>query len=226
MGEQKIRSRVLENILDLLDDTIFTRHGFEILHSPNIDSDLKILLSDYREFCADIAYDSNRGPSQRWAIVTKPGRVRVTETEYCESMDGVMVKIESWAYRLADEIKSRTEANEIVKSFREHIDHALEDMVNPDSPFTDEEAKVWQEKLNDAYADLAAMQEQLDVTDEELETLREKVDELSEAIGQFPKRMWVRSAGNTFSKFLGRVSSHVIASVTEGTIKALLPPGT
>lgn len=226
MGEQKIRSRVIEDILNLLDDTIFTRHGFEILHSPNNDSDLQILLSDYTGFRADIGYNSNRTPTQRWAVVTSPGRVRITESSYHESIGDVMTEIEMWAHRLAGEIKSRTEADAVVKSFREQIDHALEDMVNPDSPFTDEEAKTWQKKLKDAYADLAKMQDRLDVTDEELEALRKKVDELSEVIGEFPRKMWVRSAGNTFSKFLGRVSSHVIASVTEGTIKALLPPGT
>ena len=68
------------------------------------------------------------------------------------------------------------------------------------------------------------MQDRLDVTEEELVALKAQLEQLKSNITSFPKKVWVRSAGNILYGFLKRVSPTVIAAVTEGTVSALMPP--
>lgn len=129
--------------------------------------------------------------------------------------------------RVTEEISLGTQSGRPdLESLRASLERNVEELDNPDQPFSPEEGEEWVEKLVRAIDDLESrLGDDLDTHQNELNQLRNELEELKKKVHVMPKKTWVRAAGNKFLNFFETASITAIKALTEGAVKGLLTGG-
>ncbi len=211
---------VVEKLLRHLDNTPFTRHSFGVAQGESdADPSLRISLLDYPEYYFAVSYGGSF-----WRLSYCPGEMLLDAGEQDSNLEGVELALVNWTLRLTVELALRAARADPVDAFRKELAAAADAFPEPDRPFTRAEADDWTRKLDAALAQFERDRDKMDITADEIIRLKTQIDKLTEIVTKVPRRVWVRSAGNTVADFFERISTKALAAITEGAVRALLPP--
>ena len=224
----QLSGRVVNAVLERLDATVLTRHSFDVVNPettaaravPSID----VLCKDYPEYVWSISYEERDFGIDSWAVRQKPDFTLSEERHTFYDSEAALQALVDWVGLVVAELQRRSLDFGVAAHLRMRLSDEIHRLKDPDKPFLLDEARQWQARLDEATKQLEETKDKLELTSEEIDILKIRVQDLKEMIDKIPKQVWVRSAGNAFLKVFERVASKVVASVAEGTVKALLPP--
>ena len=221
---RRLSGVVVEKLLRKLDVTAFTRHSFNVTPAESDDEpSLRISLLDCPEYYFAVSF-KRAFTVGYWQVSCRPGATLLDEDETHARLEEIEAALVCWTQRLTTELELRAASADPVDAFRKELSAAADAFPEPDRPFTRAEADEWIRKLDAALTQFERDRDKMGIAADEIERLRTQIEELTRIVTKVPRRVWVRSAGNTVADFFEKVSTKALTSIAEGTVRALLPP--
>jgi hypothetical protein len=102
------------------------------------------------------------------------------------------------------------------------LERAAGSVPDPDQPFNDTEAVVWNKRLDEIIKRFQEMEENSEIQRAELDQLKREIIEIRSVITKVPKRTWIRSLGNRVLGIAEQALARAGAELAEEQIKRLL----
>ncbi len=227
MGETKqLRTKAAEEILRMLDGTIFTRHAFDCEFNVEDGALVSICFRDQRDFRFEIHQPSDWLGHRGWKTVESPGESFLSdEYDNIDSYEDCQERLEEWGRRLLEELAAnRDHGAEIFEGLRQRLDRNLEELSDPELPFEGDEAESWRSRITTFVEQLDDLKEKLELNELEVQKLGSEMEKLKDNIESVPKKSWVRAAGSRVLTLFERGADAAAKSLAEGAVKGFLGP--
>lgn len=217
-----LRETTIREIMDTLDRSIFTKHGFSAkFNNAKTNDVVRIIFNDNSMF----QFIINEFPRDTWTVTEAPSEKFATgESTTYENFDVCLVRMRYWLSSIVEELSlSKDTPPETFQRMRDNLYKKSEELIDPDKPFDPIEAEMWKVQLDELVAQFEHLQKENEIQQEELNSLKKDVATLKNTIDSLPKRTWVRAAGNTILRTFEKLSNSKLAeTLLETTIKGLL----
>lgn len=192
----RLRRKLQRELIDTLDQTSFTSYDFEVDYDHPDDGVIARI-----EFISDPAFSLEiRQLSQNYRVTTRPGSMLSEESYAVSSFAGCLMRVEGWADIVLEELRSSNPLYEEIKSWRsEFEEHLKVHIEGEDVHFTGSEKSDLRRRLDTLEEKLAELGRQAELTEEEIEELRDSVETLKTNLASFKKKTWYRTAFNKFA---------------------------
>ncbi len=198
MGQ--LRRKFQQELIDTLDQTSFTSYDFQVDYDHP--DDVIVLI----EFISDPAFSLEiRQLAQNLQVTTRPGRMLSEESYTAHSFAECLREVERWADNVLEELRSSNPLYEEIKSWRSEFEEHLKTHIEgEDVHFTGSEKSDLRRRLDTLEEKLAELGRQAELTEEEIEELRDSVETLKTNLASFKKKTWYRTAFNKFAQLVYR----------------------
>ncbi|ATM00191.1 hypothetical protein CK910_18280 [Aeromonas sp. CA23] len=127
-----------------------------------------------------------------------PGQYKNVEQKAYDDLDSAIATIPHWlGYIKEDLINLRFNDTSIIddftQSFQEKVDESIDE---PDSYFTEEEANVLKEKLDDLKRRVEELEARDEISSNDKKQFDNAINKTKSDLDIFPKGMWYKTAGN------------------------------
>lgn len=241
----KLKSSVINRILEELDSEDFCKEDFEIQEPGNSKSLVKIIFPARPEYYFEIietvvtkkrkevsAFSAIPGFNQEYeeeenVILTteSPGDYKIIESKKLSSLDNAINRIQAWTRNIKEEITissldNETSVEEDLEWFKEKVN---DDIERPNEPFTQDEIQVLSEKLDSLKERIDDLEIQLDNGNNLKEQAENTIQRTKDDLEKYPRGIWYRTAGNKLLNLMKTIlkTQEGRQLVTE-TIKSLL----
>lgn len=227
MLKHELRLGAIDNLKRGLNRGMLTFHSYEALYNRPDGTLISLTFKDNPEFQFALQHPrSDVNSSTSWKTVESPSRHFVsTEVYEHRDFDQAFNAVYSWADRVGEELvlRAKTQSDtSIIDQWREQLERTLDDLPQPDEPFTPDELEDWAEKFKLVLARLAEIESHNEVQRSRIDQLSRELDQLKSHSPSAPKRTWLRTAGNKLFDLLDTGSKATIKALAEGAVKALL----
>jgi hypothetical protein len=140
----KLRKASIQQILNTLDNTIFTSHAFEAKFNVSDSEIVRIAFKEDKHSSFAIKRDGGT-----WLTYEAPGPILVDqEITRLGDLASCINRIKPWADRILEEYIT-TSSPDALQKMRERIDSFADSMPQPEKPFNADEAREFSAKLED-----------------------------------------------------------------------------
>ncbi len=216
-----LRGAAIEQILNMLDRSIFTRHAFDASFNSENGEIIKIVFKEHPEylFITKQIHDNN------WKTIECPG-LTFTDTEESTHPEFSYSKnrIEHWTQRVFEDYAIHgAQSNLGFESLRVFFERGAESLAEPDKPFSEEESIEWKNRLDEMVERFEELRKQNEIQQNELDILKNEVENLKRDVTTLPKKTWVKAMGNRILNILERaVNTKAGQTLIEKTFKAMI----
>jgi len=223
----KLRRGTIGRIVGLLDESIFTRHAFECgFNNEESGETISVVMRDEPEFYFIARYTEEEEKRYHpWLVEASPSEYFVSSGEQKVSgFDEVLSSISKWLQRVLEDILLPNSGNResFIGTLRENLELNASELENPEAPFDEDEAAIWEQKIDHVIEQVEDIQEQQELSQEAIDELKEQMAAMKEKIRDIPKKVWVRSIGNRFLNFFERFSGQIAKSIAKGAVEGML----
>ncbi|MCG9550243.1 hypothetical protein L1D27_17740 [Vibrio harveyi] len=180
----------------------FLHHkGFKIsLEEIEYEETLQLHRNSTAQLVAAMASTRYGEPETKTVTRTKfvstesPGEVKATDAVSLTYLTGFLERLAPWTRHIENELSSLYSQPEDVDSDIENQIEAIfpKEIVEPNSKFSDKEVKELKTNLNELYKRVKELQEQCNISQAKLDSLRSAIDKASESAPKYPKAMWLK----------------------------------
>lgn len=221
----KLRQGTIKQVIDKLDESLFTRHAFEYSFNNEESGELiSVAMRDDPNSYFRVNYEEKR-PENRWLVKESPGTIFMDSGAVgIAGFRGVVSRMEEWLERVLEEILLLNKGNtrSFVATLRENLELNVLELESPEAPFDQGEAQSWEQKIDHVIEQIEEMQERQELSQEAIDELKEQMTVMKENIRDIPKKVWVRSTGNRFLNFFERFTGKITESIAKGAIAGML----
>ncbi|MDP2983323.1 MAG: hypothetical protein Q8O92_08340 [Candidatus Latescibacter sp.] len=218
-----LREQTKKSILDILDESIFTRDGFNC-HFNEGDLILSINFNDNDQFNFQIRQDIF---NSKWTVSEKPGDTFYSdEAKSYDTFEKALDRINTWIEHILEELSlSSAENRDNFGILRDRINEQAETLPDPDQPFNKAEAVVWERRLDNLVKQFEQLQKEQKVSQLQVYKLQSEVQKLKEQITNIPKRTWVKSAGLRVLRIIETVAASEGHELIDKAVRGLIGDG-
>jgi hypothetical protein len=219
---RELRYPATRRVLSSLDSSFLTRHAFDASFNNENGEIVALQFRENPRFEFKITQSQN---GDRWTVTECPG-VTFTDaevyafTEYGQAAN----RISAWVQRIIEDLALQNRAEHVdFSELRKSINEAADHVADPDKPFNVDEAADWKERLDTLVERFETLKDQNQIQEQELRSLKNEVANLKETISRFPKRVWIKSAGNKILNIFEKIAnSESGMRMVEKVVKVLL----
>jgi len=185
-----LRTSMMVRIWDAIEKSPFTPADFLVENGAQVTL-LTVTFVHRPEFTFTVAEDHNF----KVLITRSPGEYKQTEKNLYESLNLVPDALIRWTVTIRDELRSTIPIYSELDELRQTVeDHIKEHVGNPQQRFTEEEAEELGRKLDELTAKFQMMEEQNELTRQEVERLDGEIENLKINLSSYPKGVWYKTA--------------------------------
>ncbi len=219
---KRLRQATIKQIVSLLDNSLFTRHAFEY-HFNNDNGDIiNIIYKDKPDYFFKIRQNK---PGNNFIVTECPG-ITFTDAETISmpQFSQTQGRIIGWLQRIVEDLAIHTHSEHAnFDALRKSINKTADELDEPEKPFSESEAKEWEDKLDKLIEKFERLKDENQIQQAELNTLRREVDNLKSQVNSVPKKVWVKAAGNKIINVFEKIAnSKAGQKAIETTVKILL----
>lgn len=222
-----LRRASIDNILSVLDTTIFTRHLFNCPFNVDESTLVKIVYTENKNFTfiAKYGYDIEV-EEYRWETDEAPGEHFLTPEHFtCRDFKDFLHRLTGWTGRILQEETSAGTLVEHIENLRKRLFENADKMDQPERPFDAEEAQRYREKLDALYNEIDSMKAEHKIASRDLWELKQGFEALKSQIDKIPRKTWMKAAGNKLLDFVLSIASKAGGElVTKAATTALFGP--
>lgn len=229
------RSRIAQ-IVEVLDNSLFTSSAFELLDPQNSNDIITIRYRDDSRYFAKFykAPKSAKSLHEKVALMHapepvtcasfSPGDYMEAEVHEDKNFSYFVAQLQHWTERLRSEIVLIGVFQKQFEDFQTSLQAKLEESFpDPEAQFSQDERDLLREQLAVFERRLSELEDDKELTESELNKLRSTIDDLSRAAVNLPKRAWYRTACSKLYTITTKVlSSKSGQKAIESTIDNLL----
>ena len=218
-----LRQSSIRQILEYLDSFLLTRHAFDCAFNNENGEVIKVSYKERPDFLFVIVQPSPES-GNHWITVECPGQDFVNEERYrLQQFNQCRDRIHNWMDRVIEELALRPGADaDYYKVLRENLEENADNMMDPNEPFNENDAESWSRKLDEAVVSLEKLEEAKKIEQGQVNALGNELNRLKSQVRLFPKKTWVKAAGNKILNFYDTVTNTSIKALAEGTVKKLI----
>lgn len=207
-----LRPSSARHVLDELAASPFGVVGFQVTFPDS--GDLVSIVSTVQKASKfTIASSATGNPL---VVRMSPGEYKTEDTVRCDSFTTCLSLIQPWARRIHEDLRIQDPNLAEFQAFRDSLEAHIKGSVKDEaSLFSDEEVRELSLKLDALEVRLQEMEEKHQLTEKELWTLRQVINEAKTDLPAMPKGVWYRTAG-------GKVWEAVKKAASTGEAKQLL----
>ena len=241
----KLKSSVINTILDKLNSTDFCKEDFEIKEPENSGYLVKIIFSAKPEYYFQITekvvtkkrkevstlgaipgFNQEYEEEENVILTTEsPGDYKIIEYNKLYSLDSAIYRIPTWTRNIKEEITisildNKTSVEDDLEWFKEKVN---DDIERPNDPFTKDEIQALSKKLDSLKERIDDLEIQLDNGNNLKEQAENTIQRTKEDLEKYPRGIWYRTAGNKLLNLMKTIlkTKEGRQLITE-TIKSLL----
>ena len=133
-------------------------------------------------------------PESYLVSIEAPGEHETPEVFRLHSLDQVPERVYQWTLHLRDELRATIPIYSDLAELRERVEnHIKEHVSQPEAPFTKAEADEWREKLDTLVKRCEELEDQGQMTQQEIDRLNKEVENLKDNIEKYPKGIWLKT---------------------------------
>lgn len=222
----KVTRHTMKRVVSALEESYFTFTGFAVDFPDDGAKYLVITFLDDDSFFFSVE------PSTRYtdgyAVQYAPGSVTRVSHYTTQAFDSCLESIDKWCDNIREELIAGhplfSEFQQLRESVKQTIDERFKDATESFGPEELEKLRVDLDELAARFQDL---QDKNAITEQDLEAIKDTVEELKADAQYFPKKTWYRTAGSKFVNLVSSILSSKPAQklLQESTRKLLGLPG-
>lgn len=203
-----LKTSVKSRIISSLGDQNFCREDFTLVFPDNGNTLVHVTFSAKPKYTFRIYESSgvinfininkNADVASRTICQMSPGQYKNVEQKAYDDLDSAIATIPHWlGYIKEDLINLRFNDTSIIddftQSFQEKVDESIDE---PDSYFTEEEANVLKEKLDDLKRRVEELEARDEISSNDKKQFDNAINKTKSDLDIFPKGMWYKTSGN------------------------------
>lgn len=193
-----LRLTIQREVSDKLDATYFTAEDFDIEFGNTTDQALiKITFKHNKKYVFAVT-DSDENP---YSISMRPGDIYEEGFDQADDIQSVLDKIPNWANEIRNELKADRSIQEKIVPLHKLISELLGSQ-SKDEEFTVKEINSLQKKFKDLESRVVQLEKEKIITGRQLEEFKNGIEQVSDDIGFYPKRTWLKTAPNKLIKIV------------------------
>ncbi|WP_338639227.1 hypothetical protein [Burkholderia pyrrocinia] len=200
-----LRTSLIAEVYFALDESSFTSADFEITTND------KVLLSVV--FRANRRYNFTVQEEQSFAkrgifAQRTPGAERESDAISVESLSHLPTMVSEWSKHLRSELRAALPVYDELDALRQRVEeHIREHVAEPNDRFSRDEADELREKLRDLMAKFETLQEQSELTDQQVKKMEAQIEVLISDLNGFHRGTWYRTAATKIWSIITSVAS-------------------
>lgn len=220
-----LRRAAQDAVLGALDATIFSRYAFEATFNQEDGALIRLVYKDRDGFAFKAFYEPDDDESP-WVITEAPGQhLMEPSTSRCDSFEECLSKIEAWIGRIFEEL-AESSPSEAVGALRDAFERRLDEISEPDAPFSAGEAEQWSDRLDQMADQIEKLHEEQNIQKQDLWALRREFDRLKAAGTTMPKKAWLRAVGSKLFDYVDKKADLALKTAIEAAVKqTMIGPG-
>lgn len=192
-----IRPAVIEQINNQLDQTVFSKHLFDMAVNQD-DFIIKITFNGSNDY--EFLLKEHSKPKQgryRFLTIESPGDIAL-ETEFFdhENLNNARSRIHSWAHRIEEDFRLMAPNDSDLEALRQEFMNQFSGSSDDRSHFSPEEQNTVFSKLKDLEEKLEEFYKEKEATNQQLNILHQQIEILKKGVGILDKRTWLSAACN------------------------------
>ena len=215
----KIKQVIIEQIYRQLDGRLFSIPDFEVrfpddsnvYHEISFRHDPSYFFSILEEYETQSGIagfvnqiDRKKKPHTKEA----PGDFKAVEWRVHPDFDAALSRINTWCKNLSGELRAKTPALKELEALRAQFDERFSaEVPDPENRFTTDELASLAQKFDLLQTKLTSLEEQHQITKQELETALADIKSIKDSAANLPKGLWTKIAKSRFVTLMGRVTS-------------------
>lgn len=222
-----IREGAQKTIFDQLSTTFLSPQNFEASFNDESGTIVDIVFRDRESYRFRVLQPTSPiNQNGNWITRECPGQFFTDEEEFrLGDFNTAQGRIQHWVNRILEDITiSATSGKPWIDRLRANLEQSIDDLDNPEAPFSVEEAEEWEVRFAELIARMDELQEENKIHKEDLNRLKKHLKELRGKATTMPKRTWVRAVGNRIIDVFLNTAESALKAIAEGTVKGLLGP--
>ncbi len=215
----KLKQVVIEEIFHRLDGKLFSIPDFDVQfpddsnifveitfrHDPKY---FFIVLEEYEPQNGMAALVGHLDKKKKPHTKEAPGDFKALEWHVHADFDEALARISVWCKNLSGEIRAKTPAFKELEALRAQFEEKFSaEIPDPDNPFTTDELASLAEKFEQLESKLKSLEEQHQITKQELETALADIKSIKDNAANLPKGMWAKLTKNRMVTLVSRILS-------------------
>lgn len=215
----KIKQVIVENIYRKLDGKFFSIPDFDVKFpdDSNVYVEIKFRHDPSYFFAVTEEVESQSGVvglinqfdrKKKPHKKESPGDFKAVEWRAHDDFNEALSRIDVWCKNLNEELRARTPALKEIERLRAQFEEQFsEEVPDPDGHFNSEELASLAQKFDQLQEKLKSLEEQHQITKQELESALEDIKSIKENAANLPKGLWAKVTKNRMVTLIGRIVS-------------------
>lgn len=215
----KIKQVIIEQIFRQLDGKFFSIPDFEVKFPDDSDVYLTIFFRHDPSYCFSVSeeyevqggiarlvgqLDSKKKPHTK----ESPGDFKAIEWHAHSDFVTALSRIDAWCKNLNGELRAKTPLLKELEALRAQFDERFSaEIPDPEGRFTPDELDSLAQKFDLLHAKLTSLEEQHQITKQELEAALVDIKSIKDNAASLPKGLWAKITKSRMAALIGRVAS-------------------
>lgn len=136
----------------------------------------------------------------------------------------IETRVREWIRRIEDEIIIDQQSSDYLNNLRQKLDQLIEDIDNPDKPFSKSEASTWEEKFANIVDQFDELKDKLNIQEHDIAQLKQEIKKMNSVSSKMPRNIWLKSVGSKIIDWIDKKFDRALDKAIETSIIAVLSP--